>query len=82
MAVKGRKQISITVSEKLLERVDAYCDENGVTRAAFFSSAAADKLNQFELSKDAARQLVEMLGSGEGLAALVSAAASSDSSGE
>ena len=82
MAAAGRKQVMITTSEKLLARIDAYCDENGVSRSAFFTVAAGDKLSQYEMSKDAIARFVSSLNTPDALAALASVASASDNSGE
>ena len=72
VACNGRTRVMITVPDKILSRVDAFCADNGVTRSQFFCGAASDKLGALDASSRAVTALIAQLGP-EGLAQMLAA---------
>lgn len=53
MAIKeGRKRIQITLSEKTLENLDAYCQQSGMARNAYLEYIIASSLDTATQLKD------------------------------
>lgn len=45
---KGKTRVQITFSEKLLDRMDEYCERTGINRSAFVSTCIAERLDSHE----------------------------------
>lgn len=42
---KGKKRIQITLSEKLLGRLDEYCERTGISRSAYISYVVGSSID-------------------------------------
>ena len=60
------KKLNVTLREDLLERIDAYADENGMTRSGFLSVAAVQYLNAVEAAPSVNKMLAAMAAAAEG----------------
>lgn len=45
---KGKTRVQLTFSEKLLGRMDDYCERTGISRSAFVSTCIAQQLDTHE----------------------------------
>lgn len=52
-----RQRIQMTISPKLLSRIDAYCEHIGVSRSAWVQTVLAERLDQI----DARRSSIDAL---------------------
>lgn len=65
MAISDEKQrVVLSVPRQMVAQVDEYCSQTGLSRSAFFCSAASDKLQQSRMTTQALDSLVQILASG------------------
>lgn len=57
---KQSTKVNVTFDSDLLERIDAYADENGMTRSGFLAYAAKQFLNSVELMPATKNLMVNM----------------------
>lgn len=57
-------KIGLSITEDLLARIDAYCEENFLTRSGFIAKVATDWLNAHEDLPKAKANLGDMLSAG------------------
>lgn len=62
---KGKTRVQLTFSEKLLSRMDEYCERTGISRSAFASTCIAQQLDSherlFAIANDSFQQAIESL---------------------
>lgn len=71
MATKsGKKRIAITISSKVLEKLDSYCEQSGLSRSAVISDIVGTNLGVYErmtstFERELANALVSQRDTGE-----------------
>lgn len=63
MVADGKKRVQITFSEAVLDRLDAFCEETGMTRSTYISYIVATSLDQYrnlsQVAEEAIRKAAE-----------------------
>lgn len=65
MVSDGKKRVQVTFSDKVLQRLDAFCETTGMTKSAYISYVVATNLDQYERMTSAACMSIENLAQNE-----------------
>lgn len=51
---EGKKRVQVTFGDEVLEKLDAFCKETGMTRSSYITYIVATSLQQYEKLSNAA----------------------------